>query len=310
MSAPTFTIITAVYNGRPYITDTINSVLSNVQGFSHEYLVVDDGSTDGTHLDLAQFGDSINVFSRANSGESAAVSFAIQQAKGTFCLVVSADDPLMNPELFARSEQLLYLNPNVSCIYPDWQMIDAVGGVIKKITVPNYSEDELIGNCRTLPGPGAIFRTSWAKEINGRNPKWVYVGDYDFWLRLSRQGPFLHLDKNLAQWRYHENSTSISKRNLDMAEERIAVIREFLEENEINSTTRRAALGNSYFMAARLVFFDKKVPAKKYLAKSLFLGRKWCSEYKISIILYILFYPLSRLGNQLIKRSRRFRTLI
>lgn len=67
MSTPRFTIITAVYNGRPYITDTINSVLRNVQDFSHEYLVVDDGSTDGTHLDLVQFGDSIKVFSRANS---------------------------------------------------------------------------------------------------------------------------------------------------------------------------------------------------------------------------------------------------
>ena len=310
MSAPVFTIITAVYNGRPYISGTIDSVLKRLQGFTYEYLVIDDGSNDGTQLDLLEFGDSIRVFTRANSGESSAVSFGIEQARGEYCLVVSADDPLLDEDLFVRAKNLLTQNPNVSCVYPDWQMIDARGQIIKKIKVPEYSEKELIGNCRTLPGPGAVFRTSFAKTIKGRNSKWVYVGDYDFWLRLSRLGPFIHIDKNLAQWRYHNSSTSVTKRNMSMAKERIAVIEEFVSNNEIDPELRRSALGNSYFMAARLIFFDKKIPGKRLLAKSFISGKKWCSEYRIYIILYIVFHPLSRLGNYFIKRSDRFRTLV
>ena len=310
MSDPIFTIITAVYNGRPYISDTINSVLKRVQGFPYEYLVIDDGSNDGTQLDLIEFGDSIRVFTRANSGESSAVSFGIEQARGAYCLVVSADDPLLDENLFLRANELLALNPDVSCVYPDWQMIGAHGEIIKKIKVPGYSERELIGNCRTLPGPGAIFRTSFAKKIMGRNPKWVYVGDYDFWLRLSRLGPFIHIDENLAQWRYHSSSTSVTKRNLEMAKERIAVIEDFVSSNEVDSRISRSALGNSYFMAARLVFFDRKIPAKRFLVKSVILGKTWCSEYRIFIIIYIVLHPFSRFANYFIKRSNKFRTLV
>lgn len=47
---PLFSIITPVYNGERYIKNTLDSVLS--QEFKdYEYIIVNDGSTDGT-LDI------------------------------------------------------------------------------------------------------------------------------------------------------------------------------------------------------------------------------------------------------------------
>jgi general secretion pathway protein K len=68
--------------------------------------------------------------------------------------------------------------------------------------------------------------------------------------------------------------------------------------------------GNSYFMAARLIFFDRNIPAKRFFVKSVILGKTWCSEYRILIILYIALHPFSRIGNYFIKRSNKFRTLV
>jgi hypothetical protein len=60
------------------------------------------------------------------------------------------------------------------------------------------------------------------------------------------------------------------------------------------------ALGNAYYMAARISYFDKNIPAKKYLLSS-FINRKgWVEEAKIYEIFYILLLPVSRMFNPVI----------
>ena len=190
-------------------------------------------------------------------------------------------------------------------------MIDEIGNPIKVIKVPDYSDELLIGRCRTLPGPGVIFRTSFAQQIGGRRSKWTFVGDYDFWLRLSRIGEIRHRPEVLAQWRYHANSTSVTKRGLKMANERIAVIEDFLKNNKIDAAIGRMALGTSYYMAARLCFFSSEVPGRRYLIKAFKYRRGLVEESQLQVIAYILLLPISRIIlNPILIRSARYRTLI
>jgi glycosyltransferase involved in cell wall biosynthesis len=304
------TVITAVYNGEKYIESTVNSVLHFARNIDFEYIVVDDGSTDSTPKILESFGSRIQVLTQPNQGESTAVNVGIMKAKGKCCLVVSADDPILTEKLFEEVFQSFEEDDNLVAVYPDWQMIDPDGQVIKNIEVPDYSDDLLIGRCRTLPGPGVIFRTSSAQQIGGRKARWTFVGDFDFWLRLSRVGEIRHRTGILAQWRYHENSTSVNKRGLKMAQERIDVIEEFLSEFEISDQMRRKALGTSYYMASRLTFFSNEVPGRKLLLRAFQLRRSWIVGAQLRVIIYILFLPLSRLFDPILKRSSRLRTLI
>ncbi len=303
-------MITAVYNGETYIESTVNSVLHFARNTEFEYIVVDDGSTDSTPKILNSFGSRIQVLTQPNQGESAAVNVGIMNAKGECCLVISADDPILTEKLFEDVFQSFKEEGNLAAVYPDWQMIDSDGKVIKIVEVPDYSDDLLIGRCRTLPGPGVIFRTSFAQKIGGRRARWTFVGDYDFWLRLSRVGEIRHRPGVLAQWRYHENSTSVNKRGLKMAQERIDVIEEFLNEFEIPDKIRRKALGTSYYMASRLAFFSNEVPGRKYLLRAFQLRQSWILDAQFRVIIYILFLPLSRILNPILKRSSRLRTLI
>jgi glycosyltransferase involved in cell wall biosynthesis len=288
------TIVTAVYNGRDYIRETIDSVLENTKGIDFEYLIINDGSTDDTREIIESYGSAIRVVNKENSGESASLSFGFELARGDYLLVVSADDPLLTPRIFEEVFTWFNLEKNLVAVYPDWQMIGPSGEVLKKIIVPEYSDELLIGRCNTLPGPGAIIRKSAALEIGGRRQKWTFVGDYDFWLRLSRIGELRHRPEVLAQWRYHPGSTSVNKRGPDMAVERISVIEEFVFTYEIDPKIAKMALGSAYFMAARLVFFNPNIPGKKYLFQSFRKRQGWVEEARIYIIIYILLTPFSR----------------
>ena len=300
---PLITIITAVYNGEAYIEETINSVLVAASEISFEYLVIDDGSTDGTASILTKFDKKIRVITKNNSGESASVTIGFQEALGEFVMVLSADDPLFTPKIFENVFEQFQTDENLVAVYPDWRMIGSEGEVLKIIKVPDYSDDLMIGQCKTLPGPGVIIRKSAALKIGGRRKKWVFVGDYDFWLRLSTVGEIRHRDDVLSQWRMHPGSTSISKRGPKMAEERIAVIEEFTREFPISKSLKRRALGTAYYMAARLIFFDPEVKGKRYLVLAYIKSRGLIPEAKISIVLYILLHPLSF---WIYKRFKRF----
>jgi glycosyltransferase involved in cell wall biosynthesis len=296
------TVITAVYNGAEYIEETIESVLKYCSRIDFEYIVLNDGSTDKTLEILNKYEKVIRIINKGNSGESDSVSLGFKEATGDLLLVVSADDPLVSEKLFLNVFETFEKDANLMAIYPDWQMIDASGKVIKTIYVPSYSDELLIGRCVTLPGPGVIFRKSAALKLNGRNPKWTFVGDYDFWLRLSRLGELRHRPEVLAQWRHHANSTSVSKRGLKMAKERIEVVESFINTHTISDQLKQMALGNAYYMAARIGYFDSKIPAKKYLLKAFKFRRGWIEEAKLHEIVYILFLPASRILNPIINK--------
>jgi len=297
------TIITPVFNGEDYIKSTIKSVLECIGGLSVEYLIINDGSTDSTSDILKEFINEIRLINQSNMGESATVTKGFNIAKGEYVMVLSADDPLFTKEIFNNVFDLFSENTNLVAVYPDWNLIDQHGKILKTIVVPDYSDELLIGRFRTLPGPGVIIRRTAALKIGGRRSKWVYVGDYDFWLRLSRIGEIRHRPQVLAQWREHPNSTSVKKKNFDMARERIKVIEEFIEEFNINGDLRRMALGNAYYMAARLSYFDPAVPGRKWFIQALKYRRRLPEESNFVHFLFLLTFPISYKISKLFRKK-------
>ena len=287
------TVITSVFNGEEYLESTIISVLDCIADLPAEYLIINDGSTDRTNEILEKYSSKIRIIDQQNIGESASVTKGFTLANGKFVMVLSADDPLFTKKIFQCVFEMFEHDKNLVAVYPDWNLIDSKGEVIKTIRVPDFTEELLIGRFRTLPGPGVIIRKTAAIQIGGRRAKWVYVGDYDFWLRLSRIGEIRHRPEILAQWREHPNSTSVKKKSLEMAIERINVIDEFVKEFGVEGKLKRMALGNAYYMAARLSYFDNRIPGRKWLFES-FKLRKWIPEESNLIqIIYLLSFPLS-----------------
>jgi glycosyltransferase involved in cell wall biosynthesis len=293
VSTELLSIITPVYNGEKYIAETIDSVLNAKIEISFEYLVLNDGSLDSTLSILKGYGNKIKLFTHENIGESATFNFGLQKARGKYLLVLNADDPLLNGELINRAIEVLELNSNVVALYPDWKIIDENGIILKTNILPEYSDEIMIGQNVCLPGPGVIFRRNAAIEIGGRSTKWKFVGDYDFWLRLSRLGKIQKLPEVMAQWRSSSSSTSILNRGENMAMERIEVMEEFLGKNQNLGHLDRMARGNAYYVAARLAFFDPNVKGRYLLLKAFRIRRNLPEQARIREVLFILLTPLS-----------------
>jgi len=304
-TTPIFSIITPVYNGESFIRETIESVLAASKMYDSEYIIIDDGSTDRTLEVLNSFGNRIRIVSQENSGESSAVNIGIKLSLGQFLLVVSADDPLLTPAIFENVQFEFERDTEVVAIYPDWQIINSKNQILQIKKVPEFSIKDFLGKNLVLPGPGTIFRKDAAIKVSGRDLRWRFVGDYDFWLRLSDFGIFKHRAKTLAQWRTHGASTSVSQRGPEMANERIAVIERYLEKTSVEHTSKvkRMALGNAYALAARLIYFDQRVPGKKFLWKAFATRRGWPERLTFIQAIYIVAYPVSGVAFRIIKRA-------
>ncbi len=113
---PLFSIITAVYNNKKYIHSCAKSVLS--QSFRDiEYIIVDDGSTDGTSeiVDMIMQTDTrVKVIHQNNQWIYASFNNGIRIASGEYIYIVNSDDRLRDGILQVMADKIQrYHRPDI-----------------------------------------------------------------------------------------------------------------------------------------------------------------------------------------------------
>jgi glycosyltransferase involved in cell wall biosynthesis len=304
---PVFSVITPVFNGEKYIRETINSVLDAAQGFSFEYLVVDDGSTDATYQFLLEFSDSIKIIRQQNFGESSAVNRGLEESSGELILILSADDPLFTNKIFTGAEEYFNQNHEVVAWYPNWRKIDELGNLIEEVVPLDFTLERVLGFGMCLPGPGTLFRASAARKIQGRSTQIKFASDYEFWLRLNQIGKLVHRDQLVAQWRQHDGSTTVTSRGKAMGEERIQLVDSFIRKNSVEEELARMARASSRYFAASLGVFDKNVKSRKLILESISINQGLPEVAKFRVVVFALLHPISFYVVRLIARlSKKF----
>ena len=289
------TVITPVFNGEKFIEETIKSVLCAAKGLDFEYLIIDDGSTDGTGKIVEKYKNDLTYIYKQNSGQAKAINEGISIASGEYMSIVNCDDPLASEAVFKDAIEVLTKHDYLVGTYPDWNIINENGEITERKIVEDFSYEEMIGKFNCLIGPGGVFRSSSAKLIGGWNPDFRFVPDYDFWLRLLKYGNFMRIPKIQANWRTHENSISISSKGVAMADERIKVITNHLDRSEnLPRTLRRMALGYAYYNAAILSHFDSKVKGRQLIIMSIVTYPKLLLKINLFVGMYIIFLPISK----------------
>ena len=118
-------VVTAVYNTAPFLAEMIESVLSQKLDKLNEYIkdkfknvfefiLVDDGSTDGSGEILdnyARMFDCIKVIHKENGGVSSARNTGLEIARGKYVNFADSDDKL-NPDFMEKC--ILYFEKNIS----------------------------------------------------------------------------------------------------------------------------------------------------------------------------------------------------
>ncbi|MFD8608596.1 glycosyltransferase family 2 protein [Streptomyces sp. NPDC059631] len=99
-ATPDVSVVVAVYNTMPYLTECLNSLVGQSIGRKRlEIVAVDDGSTDDSGRELDRFAalypDTVKVIHQANSGGPAAPSNrALEVATGRYVYFIGSDDHL------------------------------------------------------------------------------------------------------------------------------------------------------------------------------------------------------------------------
>ncbi len=100
---PLVSVILPVRNGEHFISDALESVLSQ-EYRPLEIIVVDDGSTDNTPGVVENFDGSVRYFRQPATGVAAARNYGIREARGEFVAFIDADDLWSTRKLIVESK--------------------------------------------------------------------------------------------------------------------------------------------------------------------------------------------------------------
>lgn len=216
---PTISIVTPSYNQGEYISQTIDSVLS--QGYPNlQYIIVDGGSTDNTVEIIKKYEKHISYWvSEKDNGQAHAINKGLSISTGQLFNWLNSDDYLEPGALFRIAEA-----------FKD-QQVHLVAG---KVRIFSISDDEVIPTQKLTakgllcwdPGvkfvqPGVWMRREMIEKCGGIDEHFHYAFDWDLYIRYLYRFPVVkEIDELLVHFRLHQQSKTESMQERFILEER------------------------------------------------------------------------------------------
>lgn len=249
---PSVSIVVPVFNGARYVREAVDSLLE--QSYPHlEVVAVDDGSTDATPAILATYGTRVRVLRQDNRGQAAAMNAGWATSRGDVLAYLSADDRL-RPGAVAVAVEALAAHPDALAVYGDYTLIDPTSAVLREVHTRPFDLAEVVATADCPPGPGAFIRRKAHVLAGPWDEGLQQVPDLDYWLRLARHGPLVHVPHLLGDFREHETSASFRPPSRTRADEPVGVFERFFGEQDLSPTIaalRPTAMAHVHLMAAR-----------------------------------------------------------
>lgn len=199
MTAPAVSVLMAVYNGEAWVPEAVESVLG--QTFADfEFIVVDDGSTDGTGAILDRRTDPrLRVVQQPRAGQTRALNRALGLAAAPLLARMDADDVAL-PERLAQQVAFLRAHSDVGLLGTGCHEISPVGEVTRTIRPP--ASDDAIRRALIRANPfihsSVMFRRDALDAAGRYDEQFAVAQDYDLWLRMSRVTRMANLPEPLV----------------------------------------------------------------------------------------------------------------
>jgi glycosyltransferase involved in cell wall biosynthesis len=270
---PVVSVVSGVFNAGRYLLRSAESVRTQ-DGVSWEWVVVDDGSTDGSSRLLAELAAAdprVRVVWQENQGLTKALVHGCELAQGRYIARHDADD-LSLPGRLARQVELLRADPG-SSMASCWSL--AVGPEDEELySVVRPADSALATEAlrRGEEGPchgSVVFRAEAYRRVGGYRAEFRYAQDWDLWLRLTEVGRIAYVPDFLYCYRVGENNISAHRRGQQLRLQQAAQAcvraraggqpeRPHLEEAahisaEPASSFGNGRAGNSYFIGKCLL---------------------------------------------------------
>ncbi len=209
-------IVTPVYNGERYISETLDTVAALAT--PHEHIVIDGGSTDGTVALLEARDDPrLSFVSEPDRGQTNAVNKGFERATGDLLAWINADDAYF-PEAVDRAAEFLVANPGVAGVYGFMDIVDADGNLTRHYQPADWDWRRYLWTGDYVPTPTIIFRRSLLAEVGLLDETFADAADYDFYLRLFHGRRVERIREPLLRFRYHAESKTAVDQDLGQGE--------------------------------------------------------------------------------------------
>lgn len=222
-----FSIVTPVYNGKQYIIETIESVLSQGGDFDIEYIIQDGGSTDGTIEIIKSYAERVNTgrypihckkatlewFSQKDRGMYDAIEKGFERATGDVMAYINADDTYL-PGAFAIVASILMRYPDIEWLKGINTTSDEKGSVIAQgscfLYRQNWLREGIYGRYAYFVQQDSVYwkRSLWEKA-RPRISSFRLAGDYALWTTFAIYTPLWSFNKQVSVFRKRAGQLSV-----------------------------------------------------------------------------------------------------
>jgi glycosyltransferase involved in cell wall biosynthesis/Flp pilus assembly protein TadD len=199
-------VVTPTYNQGTYIEQTIRSVIDQEYP-NFEHVVIDGGSTDGTTAVLKHY-PHLRWISEKDRGQSDALNKGLRMATGDIIAWINSDD-WYEPGVFGAIAEFFAQNPDKNVVMGNCNLINEQGEIFD--TVINHERGfgalKTHWIARSIPTqPAIFFRKKLLDEFGLLDESLHFAMDYDLWMRFATKNRFYHLDRTVANYRFHSEA--------------------------------------------------------------------------------------------------------
>lgn len=210
--SPVISVLMPVYNARKYVGEAIESILN--QTFADfEFLILDDGSTDGSLdvlRDYEKRDDRITVTTRPNKGIVATLNELFEQSTGEFLARMDNDDVAL-PDRFRLQVEAMRADPSLVCVGGAFEVMDQESRFLTFLAVPVSDEDiqrDALAGHGSICHPSAMIRRNAMEQVGGYCADMKGAEDLDLWLRLGEIGKLGNVAEPVLRYRLVQTSVS------------------------------------------------------------------------------------------------------
>lgn len=211
---PKVSVITPAYNRKDLIPRTVASVLDQSLA-DIEYLVVDDGSEDGTREWLANHGDSrLRMLAHpgnANKGQAASINLGLREARGDYVVIIDSDD-LLAPGALERHAAIMDGDASVGIVYGQGYAIDINDNELYPLFEKDHAEfsepDRLLLDCYVVSPGLCMFRRTIVEQVGALEETFRAAQDHDFLLRVAEKTRMVYSGHTCFYYRKHDATIS------------------------------------------------------------------------------------------------------
>ena len=182
-----------VWNARATVSRAIECILAQTFG-DFEFVIVDDGSDDGSAGLLDAFADRdkrILVLRQENAGLTRALVAGCAQARGEWIARQDADD-WSEPGRFEKCLALAEKYPRCTIVTSWADYRGPAGEFLEEVRRPECPDEATDGLLHRKMGPPAhgsvMFRRDAYEQAGGYRPEFYFGQDSDLWLRMATCG--------------------------------------------------------------------------------------------------------------------------